>query len=181
MRRPLLVVALAALVGMAAGCAEDEPTIDIGEPATTAPTTTPRSFPAGGECPDGQGAETRAEDQMLDGTLEVRFDEPLRSGEPVTWTLVMRSDEADPVTLVFRSGQDGDVELEQDGTVAYRWSEDMFFTQALRCRTITPGETLTFELQQTTLDVPPGDYTLRATLAAEPAPGPVERQVTVQP
>ena len=184
--RPRLVLAaFAALVltaGVLAGCREDDPALDVGTPTSTArPSTTAPGEGPSAECPDTAPPEEEdpEEEEDMDGSLDVRVPDPLVAGQPVTWTLSVKSDEDEAVTLVFSSGQDGDVVLEREGEELYRWSDGRFFTQALRCRDVPPGATLTFELRGESLDVEPGDYTLRATLAASPAPPPVERPVTV--
>ena len=191
-RLPLVVVvALVALVVLT-GCREDDPALDVGTPTSTARPSTTTGGPSS-ECPetapqedgteDGteEGTEDGTEEETLDGSLAVRFTEPLVAGAPVTWTLSVKSEADEPVTLVFPSGQDGDLVLERDGAEVYRWSDGTFFTQAIRCRDLPAGATLTFELRSDSFDVEPGDYTLRATLAASPAPPPLEQPVTVTP
>ena len=53
-------------------------------------------------------------------SLIVRHPEPLRRGAAVAWTLEVRNAGAEPVTLVFSSGQRGDVVLRQGGVERYR-------------------------------------------------------------
>jgi hypothetical protein len=180
-RGAAVVVAIVAALVLSA-CREDEPALDVGAPTSTERTSsTVPGAPSAAECPDAAPAEAGEEEEPMDATLEVRFPDPLPAGQPVTWTISVTSHEDETVTLVFPSGQDGDVVLERAGAAepVYRWSDGMFFTQALRCRELPAGATLTFELQGESLDVEPGDYTLRATLAATPAPPPAEQPVTV--
>ena len=103
----------------------------------------------------------------------------LRSGAAATWVLTVTNGGDSEVELVFGSGQDGDVTLSRDGDEVYRWSEGMAFAQVLRCQMLPAGATATYELPQPVLDVEPGEYQLRASLAAEPKPFDVATQVTV--
>lgn len=111
-------------------------------------------------------------------TLSVTWD-GLTAGSPVEWRFVVRNQSDATVSLTFSSGQDGDVVLVDDAEqVVYRWSEGRMFTQALRERALAAGEELRFALEGT-LDAPPGTYSLRATVSAEPAPPPVVERVVV--
>lgn len=113
--------------------------------------------------------------------LEARFSpDPLRTGQPATWLLVVSNRGTERATLTFPSGQNGDVVLEQSGREAYRWSGGRFFTQAVRPVSLEPGGTETFTLEEERLGVEPGSYQLVATLRADPAPAPVRRSVSVQ-
>jgi hypothetical protein len=113
-------------------------------------------------------------------SLSVDFDEPLRSGQPVTWKLEVENGGPDEVTLVFRSGKDGDVSLVRGGREAYRWSGNKYFSQALRQERLAAGEKKTFTLEEQTLSAEPGDYELMAGLDSEPAPPPARRSVKVE-
>jgi hypothetical protein len=112
-------------------------------------------------------------------SLSVDFDEPLRAGQPVTWKLEVENGGPDEVTLVFRSGKDGDVALVQGGREAYRWSGNKYFSQAMRQERVAAGAKKTFTLEEQTLSAEPGDYELVAELDSEPAPPPVRRSVKV--
>ena len=112
-------------------------------------------------------------------SLDVRHTEPLRSGEPVRWTLVLRNDNPNRLDLRFSSGKDGDVVLRQGGQERYRWSTGHLFTEALRELTVGPNETRTFALEDPELAVPAGDYDLVATLASDKKVPAFERKVTV--
>jgi len=112
-------------------------------------------------------------------SLTVSFDEPVRAGHPVTWTLDVENRSKDPVTLHFSSGKDGDVTLGQAGREVYRWSAGRLFSQALRQVRIEAGARHAFPLAEKSLPAPAGDYELVATLAATPSPTPVQRSVTV--
>jgi Intracellular proteinase inhibitor len=114
-------------------------------------------------------------------SLSVTFSpDALRSGRPVTWSIEVTNGGSEPVTLTFRTGQDGDVVLRRDGTEAYRWSARRFFSQALRHERLDAGQHRTFTLADEALRADPGDYDLEAILAAEPAPPPARRPVTVR-
>ena len=111
--------------------------------------------------------------------LEVRHTEPLRSGAPVRWTLVLRNDTPNRLDVEFPSGKDGDVVLRQGGQGRYRWSDGRMFTTVVRPMSLGPNESLTFALEDERLGVPPGEYVLVATLAASKKVPPLERTVTV--
>jgi hypothetical protein len=127
---------------------------------------------------DGGGSESQAGTQK-GLSLSVDFDEPLRSGRSVTWKLEVENGGPDEVTLVFRSGKDGDVSLVQGGREAYRWSGNKYFSQALRQERLAAGEKKTFTLEEQALSAEPGDYELVAGLDSEPAPPPARRSVKV--
>ncbi len=112
-------------------------------------------------------------------SLAVSWGEALVAGEPVTWALTVTNEGA-PVTLQFRSGQQGDVVLTtDDGSEAYRWSADRSFTAALVEEPLGASASLTFELAEDELDVEPGSYRLTATVPSNPPVPPVEETVTV--
>lgn len=129
---------------------------------------------------DGGGSETQSGKQQPGLSLSVEFDDPLRSGQPVTWTIVVENGGPDEATLVFRSGKDGDVALVQGGREAYRWSATRYFTQAVREERLAAGERKAFTLEEKTLSAAPGDYELVAELDSEPAPPPGRRSVKVE-
>lgn len=112
-------------------------------------------------------------------SLELRSTEPLRSGAPVRWTLVLHNDRPEPLEVEFPSGQDGDVVLRQGGAERYRWSAEQVFTEVVRPMTIGANESRTFAMEGD-LTVPPGEYELEASLAAAVDVPPVKRTVTVE-
>lgn len=127
----------------------------------------------------GSGPSAGSEPDGL--SLEVSFDpEPPRQGQPVTWSLEVRNHGQEPVTLTFSSGQSGDVVLGRGGRERYRWSAERFFTEAVRKERLEPGQRKVYRLEEPELRVDPGGYELVASLASEPAPAPVRRQVTVE-
>ena len=127
----------------------------------------------------GGGSDSqRCKDKGL--SLSVAYDGPLRTGRPVTWKLEVENGGPDEVTLVFRSGKDGDVSLVQGGREAYRWSGNRYFSQAMRQERLAAGEKKTFSLEEQALTAEPGDYELVAGLDSEPAPPPARRSVKVE-
>lgn len=134
---------------------------------------------AGGCGDDVGGSESQAGTQK-GLSLSVSFDEPLRSGQAVTWTLEVHNGGPEAATLVFRSGKDGDVALVRDGREAYRWSSTRYFTQAMRQERLEPGERKKFPLEDKGFSVEAGGYELVAELDSEPAPPPARRTVEVR-
>ena len=126
---------------------------------------------------NSRGAVSSADNGL---SLTVSFDEPLRTGHPVTWTLELQNRGKDPLRLKFSSGKEGDVALLQGSREAYRWSANRLFSQALRELTLAAGETHSFKLEDRSLSAPAGDYDLVAQMASEPSPGAVRRPVTVR-
>ena len=128
---------------------------------------------------DGSAAHTPAEGPG-GLSLSVSFSpDRLGTGKPVAWSLQVTNTGTDTVTLTFRTAQDGDVVLRRGTVEAYRWSAQRFFSQALRHERLDAGGHKTFELEEEALRAGPGDYELEAALAAEPAPAPARRAVTV--
>jgi hypothetical protein len=114
-------------------------------------------------------------------TMEVSHDEPVRSGDTVTWTLTVTNN-GGPTTLVFRSGKSGEVSLISDaGDVAYDSDRDMVWASMMREEPLAAGATATYTVTGLPLDVEPGQYRLVADLASEPAPPTVTGTVTVAP
>jgi hypothetical protein len=131
-------------------------------------------------CGDDGGAAAQPGTGSNGGlSMSVSFAEPLREGQPVTWTLEVENGGPREETLMFRSGKEGDVSLIQGGREAYRWSATRFFSQAMRQVRIGPGERKTYTLEEKTLTAAPGDYELVAELDSDPAPPPVRQSVKV--
>jgi hypothetical protein len=129
---------------------------------------------------DGGGGSESQGGKEKGLSLSVTFDGPLRAGRAVTWKLEVENGGPDEVTLVFRSGKDGDVSLVQGGREAYRWSGNRYFSQAMRQERLAAGEKKTFSLEEQALTAEPGDYELVAGLDSEPAPPPARRSVKVE-
>jgi hypothetical protein len=132
----------------------------------------------GGDGGREQGGEAR------DGGLafSVAFEpDPPAAGEPVTWSLIVRNDGGEAVTLTFPSGKRGDVVLEGERQEeVYRWSGDRFFTEAVGKEQLRPDQEVVYRLDEPSLSVEPGDYDLVATLAAEPEVEPVRQRVHIR-
>ena len=133
-------------------------------------------------CGDGGEQEPGAPPSGGGLTLGVAFDpDPPEAGKPVTWSLTVGNGGAEAVTLTFSSGKRGDVVLEgEGGGEAYRWSDGRFFTEALSRQELGPGQEVVYRLEEPSLSVEPGDYTLVATLAAEPEVGPDRQRVQIR-
>lgn len=102
-------------------------------------------------------------------------------GKPVTWSLTVANDGAEAVSLTFSSGKRGDVVLEREGGgEVYRWSDGRVFTEAVSKQEIGPGQEVVYQLEEPSLSVEPGDYTLVATLAAEPEVEPDRQQIQIR-
>lgn len=97
-------------------------------------------------------------------------------GDRVRLVLQVTNTSGSPVPLEFSSGQTHDFAVLQGGREVWRWSADQMFTQALQSRTVSPGETLTWEAEW----VPPaglsGELTAVGTLTAMERP--VEQRTT---
>lgn len=155
------------------------PPSDATSPTSGPPNTDPLAGagdPSPTTCEDhGEASPDRVGDDL---ELRVQLRETLETGR-VQWALTVENQGNDAATLVYPTGQVGDVVLRQDGEVAYRWSEGTMFAQALHCQVIGAAQQYRFTLGGTDLDVEPDDYELEATLAANPAPAPVRIDVTV--
>jgi len=100
-----------------------------------------------------------------DVRVQLAFDEPLRAG-PVVWRVTVVNDGSDELRMTFPSSQRADVTLTRDGELAYQWSADMLFTQVIGHESLRPGTEKTFVLDESDLDVPPGEYELRAVITS---------------
>lgn len=130
---------------------------------------------------DNGGSESQPGTQERKGlSLAVSFDEPLRTGQAVTWTLEVENGGPEPATLIFRSGKEGDVALLQGGREVYRWSSTRYFTQAIREERLEAGQKKSFALEDKGFSAEAGDYELVAELDSEPAPPPARRSVEVR-
>jgi hypothetical protein len=131
-----------------------------------------------GDAPETQGGQQQGPPKS-GLSLAVSFDGPLRTGHPVTWKLEVENAGPGEV-LMFRSGKDGDVALLQGGRVAYRWSADKYFSQAMREQRLGAGERKTFSLEEKALPAAAGDYELVGEVDSQPAPPPARRSVKVE-
>ena len=84
------------------------------------------------------------------------------------------------VELTFPTGQTYDfVVLDSLGREVWRWGSGRMFTQALRNRLLSGGETLDLDETWESVTLPPGRYTARAHLTSENYPLVKETQFTV--
>jgi hypothetical protein len=189
MRRAVVAAALTLLAGAAlVACGDDGedeesfasviPPASAVSPTSASTTTAPpqNAFPPAPENCDPESASPAAAADDLE--LAVETGEDLVAGD-ITWNLTLTNTSDADVSLVYPSGQDGDVALRQGGQDVYRWSTSQAFAEVLRCQTLGPGERYSFELGGTSLVLEPGAYRLVATLAAEPTPAPFRTSVTL--
>lgn len=104
--------------------------------------------------------------------------DPAVAGADATWTLEIANTSEEAVELTFSSSQRGDVTLLQDGEAAWRWSDEMAFTQALEEVEIVAGERETFELAGT-VDAAPGTYDVVVELTASPRVARIRGEIDV--
>jgi hypothetical protein len=138
----------------------------------------------GAACGDGGGREELGGGGASGGgmALVVAYEpDPPVTGAAVTWSLAVRNNGAEAVTLTFPSGKRGDVVLEDERRQeVYRWSADRFFTEAVHREEIGPGGEVVYRLEEPALSVGPGEYDLVATLAAEPEVGPDRQRLRIR-
>ena len=101
------------------------------------------------------------------------------AGRPVEWRFALLNRESEPRQLTFTSGQQGDVVLIAAGAERYRWSRDKMFVMMLSERELAAGEEWRFALDDV-LEVEPGEYSLVATVTAQPAPPVVRGEIVVE-
>jgi hypothetical protein len=135
-----------------------------------------------GACGGGGGGDQRGDPGGGELGLSVAFEpDPPEAGKPVMWSLRVRNDGGEAVTLTFPSGKRGDVVLEDERQAeAYRWSDGRFFTEAVTRERLGPDQEVVYRLEEPSLSVEAGDYDLVATLAAEPQVGPDRRRVHIR-
>ena len=82
--------------------------------------------------------------------------------------LTLRSTDAQPLSLVFPSGQVYDLKITNDhGDVVYQWSAGRAFTQIYGTENFGPGEK-TYGIAAPLGNLPPGRYQVEGWLATEP-------------
>ena len=62
------------------------------------------------------------------------------SGNSVGFALTVKNSDSSPANVILLGGQDFDMVVKQDGKEIYRWSDEKFFTLAIRYITYAPGE-----------------------------------------
>jgi Intracellular proteinase inhibitor len=113
--------------------------------------------------------------------LELRLDvvpAAPRAGAAVEWRFALANRGGAARRLTFMSGQQGDVVLSAGGVERYRWSRDKMFVMMISERELAAGEEWGFVLEDV-LEVEPGDYTLAATVTAQPPPPEVRAGLVV--
>lgn len=135
-----------------------------------------------GACGDDGGGEEGGGSGGGGLGFAVAFEpDPPLAGKPVIWSLTVRNQGGEAVTLTFPSGKRGDVVLEGDrNEEVYRWSDGRFFTEAVVRERLGPDQEVVYRLEEPSLSVEPGDYDLVATLAAEPEVGPDRQRVHIR-
>ena len=116
-----------------------------------------------------------SKDGALAATLYVRNNEsPMRLALHVVNTTKKR------VELTFPSGQTHDfVILDSVGREVWRWGKGRMFTQNLRNKLLTGGESLELEESVGRVTLAPGRYTVRGVLASQNYPVVEEAELTV--
>ena len=156
------------------------PPSDATSPTSGPPNTDPLASagaPAAATCEGRRASPARVADDL---ELRVRLGATLVAGR-VRWGLVVTNEGDVAATLVYPTAQDADVVLRRagDDAVAYRWSADQVFAEGERCQVIGASQEYRVELGGVPLDVEPGDYSLVASLAADPTPTPARVDVTI--
>lgn len=102
-------------------------------------------------------AQLVVSDEMPDGSRPVRFD------------FIVSNRSNRPLAIPFRSGQQFDIQVLQEGRLVWNWARNRSFTQALTSTTLEPGEELRFTGRWNFRDnrgrqVQPGRYLVRGIL-----------------
>jgi lipoprotein-anchoring transpeptidase ErfK/SrfK len=103
--------------------------------------------------------------------------DPLPARGPARVELAVVNDGAGPLVLAFATAQRAELVLEDAGAIRYRWSEGRLVAAVLSEVVVEPGAEWRTALD-VVFDVPPGAYTLRATVTAR-APLAAEARVTL--
>jgi Intracellular proteinase inhibitor len=99
--------------------------------------------------------------EMEDGEMKAAI-----TKKDSTYEYSVKNETDKEMTFTFTSGQTIDFELKDtDGKVVYKDSENKMYTQAIREKTIAPGDALAQEIKLP--DLPAGTYTLSAWLTAK--------------
>ena len=119
-------------------------------------------------------------DQAARLNVGMRVGAPVSVGSTVRWQLLVRNDGFQAETVVFSSGQVGDVVLSQGGNEVYRWSRGRTFSRLPQCFTMRAGHTAILNLAPARLTVAAGTYDVTATLAAVPSVAPFRTRATLR-
>jgi len=90
-------------------------------------------------------------------------------GASATWPFDLTNLTDTSTTLTFTTGQRVEVTLSNGLGEVYRWSDDMFFTQAIEQVDLVAGTTFPYVLRSDPIDLPPGEYTANAWITAKEA------------
>ncbi len=90
-------------------------------------------------------------------------------GDPFVWPFDLTNLTDTDTTLTFTDGQRIEVTLSDDSGEVYRWSDGMFFTQAIETVDLPAGERIPYVLRSDPVDLPPGQYTAKAWITADEA------------
>ena len=114
-------------------------------------------------------------DAAVSATLYVRSNEsPMRLALHVVNTSKKR------LELTFPSGQTHDfVILDSVGREVWRWGSGRMFTQSLRNRLLSSGESMELEESVGAVTLTPGRYTVRGVLSSQNYPVTEEAELTV--
>lgn len=114
----------------------------------------------------GSQAYGSQDEALVEVRLGVNTPVGLESGAAVWWSLEITNTSTENLLLTFGSGKAADVTLlDDDGREAYRWSEGMMFTQALRDLDLAPGATYSTVLSGE-LSVEAGSYRIEGFFVA---------------
>lgn len=121
-------------------------------------------------------AETSTDRLRLDVVTDP---DPLVTGQPATFDLVVTNDSQQPALLTFDTTQRGDLGVSTGDVEVYRWAERRAFAQEPYRVEFEPGQTATFALDVEPLPLAPGEYEMLATVTGLPKLRTVRTAVTV--
>lgn len=119
-------------------------------------------------------------ERLLELDASARPSRPV-SGEPVRWVLELTNPGDEPVAVAFPTTQRGDVRLSEAGVDVYHWAEPRAFSVVQDVEVVLAGETVSFDLDDDRLAVPPGEYEMLASVRATEVNRVVRETVTVRP
>jgi hypothetical protein len=93
----------------------------------------------------------------------------ITTDEPVTWPFDLTNATDTDVALTFTDGQRIELTLSDDSGEVYRWSDGMFFVQAIAEVGLPAGATFPYVVTADPIDLSPGAYTAEAWVTAEEA------------
>lgn len=129
-------------------------------------------------CGDASRQLAESSTDRLQLEVVVRPD-PLVSGQQATFDLQVTNVSEQRASLTFDTTQHGDVALSSERVEVYRWAEPRAFALEEMQVSLTPGQHVSFPLQEARLPVAAGEYDLLATVTGEPKLQTVQSTVTV--